>query len=78
VDTEGAGVFTSLAFNTTGPAISYRGAGLKYAWQDGSGWHIETVDGGDVPSYISLAFNATGYPAISYFALYSHDLKYAW
>jgi hypothetical protein len=56
---------------------------VKYANQDSSGWHIQTIeDWGDynlfldIVGYSSLALDVNGYPHISYVA--GHDLKYAY
>jgi hypothetical protein len=55
------------------PHITYHqpdfwGGELEYAYEDGSGWHLETVD--DAPgvgAYASLALDRGGYPHISYY-----------
>jgi regulation of enolase protein 1 (concanavalin A-like superfamily) len=87
VDSEG-GSHTSLALDGDGyPHISYfkpfccpgpcAPRDLKYAYQDASGWHIETVDsegGGST----SLALDGDGYPHISYYDTSNEDLKYAY
>ena len=62
------------------PHIGYFGNNeLKYAYQDASGWHIETVDTrGWVGWCASLALDEYGYPHISYHDSYrNYDLKYA-
>jgi hypothetical protein len=50
--------------------ISYRDNSkkyLKYGYRDSTGWHIETVDNGDLVSgYISIALDAIGQPHIVY------------
>jgi hypothetical protein len=51
---------------------------LKYAYQDSSGWHIETIDtGGDVGRHNSLALDTNGFPHISYADLSNELVKYA-
>ena len=85
------GRHTSLALDGSGYAhISYclydyiddQCEGLKYAYQDASGWHIQTVDSeGEVGWYTSLALDANGYPHISYHDYGYYDegaLKYAY
>jgi hypothetical protein len=73
-------MYTSLVLDGGGyPHISYLAFynynyTLKYAYQNASGWHIETVDGAD-GSFTSLALDGDGYPQISY---YGGDLKYAY
>ncbi|MDD1720236.1 MAG: hypothetical protein LUQ25_09270, partial [Methanoregulaceae archaeon] len=45
-DTGITGYDTSLAFNATGPAVSYvrlSPGTLNFAWKDGDGWHSEPV-----------------------------------
>jgi len=81
------GTHTSLALDKDGcPHISYydndqgRG-GLKYAYQDDFGWHIETVDHGFrglVGAYTSLALDRDGHPHISYYDQDYDVLKYAY
>ena len=71
----------SLALNGAGqPCTSYSnppGGDLKYAWRDGTGWHIETVDSqGDDLGATSLALDGVDRPHISYQA--GGGLKYAW
>ena len=52
---------------------------LKYAYQDASGWHIQTVDSeGEVGEGTSLALDGNGYPHISYDDETNSDLKYAY
>jgi hypothetical protein len=74
-------MYTSLAFNSTGPAISYHNGNtndLMFAHLGGDGeWHVGTVDSTDiVGTFTSLAFNASG-PAISYYDGTNGDLKFA-
>ena len=88
VDSEGqVGWYTSLALDESGyPHISYHSYynptgeyALKYAHQDASGWHIETVDSvGITGYYTSLALDESGYPHISYYDDTNDDLKYAY
>jgi hypothetical protein len=76
VDTTGfVGFYTSLALDSNDyPHIGYTDYGsgsskdLKYAYKDGSGWHIEIADGGTdyVGDCISLAIDSNDYPHISY------------
>ena len=77
------GRFTSLALDGGGyPHISYfddDNDDLKYAYQNASGWHIETVDSeGHVGYYTSLALDGGGYPHISYHDYTNGDLRYAY
>ncbi|MBP1703897.1 MAG: hypothetical protein H6Q38_3004, partial [Chloroflexi bacterium] len=74
--------FTSLALDADDyPHISYYDSTnktLKYAYQDVSGWHIQTVDSkGEVGEYTSLALDAQGHPNISYYNRSTGDLMYA-
>jgi len=76
------GLYTSLALGEDGfPHISYFHSSdmeLKYAYKDGSGWHIETVDNTEsVGKHTSLELDDSGYPHISYYDRTNAALKYA-
>ncbi len=51
---------------------------LRYAYRDGAGWHIQTVDSVWVGRHPSLALDSAGYPHITYYVEPTSDLKYAW
>jgi hypothetical protein len=53
---------------------------VKYAYNDGFGWHIETVIEGtaDPAEQVSLAIDSNGYAHISYQEVNSGDLRYAY
>lgn len=76
-------VYTSLVMDGEYGHISYYAydlntKGLRYAYQDASGWYTQTVDSGEnVGKYTSLALDGDGDPHISYFDDRSH-LKYAY
>ncbi len=79
------GKYTSLAFDSLGrPHIAYPhmdpdndGYDLKYAWHDGTDWHVETVLSDNwVGEYCSLALDAAGRPHIS--AYDNGNLVYGW
>ena len=63
------------------PHISYHddvSGDLKYAFWDGSAWHIEVVDSyGDVGRYSSLYLDSNDNPHITYYQDTYGDLKYA-
>jgi len=81
------GGYTSLAFGS-GPAISYYDGDaddLKLAYDRNSngdfsdtGEIIVVDEGGNVGQYTSLAFDPSGYPAISYLDVSNGDLKCAY
>ncbi len=80
---ESDGQNPSLSFDFSGnPAVSYylgTSSDLKYAYWDGSGWKVETVDSvGDVGQSSSLAFDNNGVGVISYYDVTNGDLKVAW
>ena len=67
------GQYASLALNASGsPHIAYYNAagGLKHAWKAGPIWQNETIVGGNVGQYASIAFDPTDpsdVPAIAYY-----------
>jgi hypothetical protein len=85
--TGNVGEYTSIVLDNGGyPHISYynreyanpQNGNLKYAYRDGSGWHIESVDSpGDVGEYTSIALDINDNPRISYYDRTNGDLKYA-
>lgn len=87
------GSHSSLEFDANGtPHISYckwdsdvasrSYDDLKYAFHNGTGWEVETVDTGGtfgrVGEYTSLEIDSKGRPHISYFDMVNGDLKYAY
>jgi hypothetical protein len=78
------GKYAALALDGSGyPHISYYdefNQGLKYAYQDASGWHIRTVDSGlgFYGGHTSIALDGDDYPHISYYDASNGDLKYAY
>ncbi len=80
------GKYCSLALDSGGhPHISYclydgnqyTCTELRYAFHDGTDWHVEVVDDAGVGSYSSLALDAAGQPHISYYDSTEEVLKYA-
>lgn len=77
------GGYISLAIDSAGhPHISYydsTNTALKYAYDDGSGWRVQTVDNaGNIGRFTSLALDITNRPHISYLDETNRDLKYAY
>ncbi|MGC9025290.1 MAG: PKD domain-containing protein, partial [Chloroflexia bacterium] len=80
VDNTGMAAYVSLALDPAGRVhiAYYRTFSLKYAYYDGTSWHIETVDSvADVGQYTSLALDAGNVPYISYYDATYGDLKLA-
>lgn len=75
------GTYSSLALDSEGnPHISYCEGNifLKYAYCDGTTWHVETVDHDGWPGlYTSIAIDQNDNPCISYYANYDSELRYA-
>jgi PKD repeat protein len=90
--TEYVGQYNSLVLDGEGyPHISYYEehkspqyrSYLRYAYQDASGWHVETAENpessGRYPGlFTSLALDGNDYPHISYFHGSDNELKYAY
>jgi hypothetical protein len=74
------GTYSSLALDSEGnPHISYCEGNcfLKYAYCDGTTWHVETVDYDGWPGlYSSIAIDQNDNPCISYYANYDSELRY--
>jgi hypothetical protein len=52
--------------------------GLRHAYRDASGWHIQVVDGwGGAGRYTSTAIDSHDRPLVSYFHGVNHDLHFA-
>jgi hypothetical protein len=83
IDSSGnVGKYSSLALDAEGnPHISYHDVtnnDLKYAYCNGSTWHVETVDYSTwLGLYTSIALDPNGNPCISYYDNWDSDLKYA-
>ncbi len=75
---------TSLSLDSAGhPHIAYYAeyplGDLRYAYHDGVGWQITTLDQvGDVGLFASLAIDALDRVSLSYYDATSLDLKYAY
>jgi subtilisin family serine protease len=80
---DNVGQFNSLSVSANGTiGVAYADAthgDLKYAQTAGTGgqWSVETVDDLRGTAFISLAFNSSNQPAISYYDAYPADLKFA-
>jgi hypothetical protein len=76
------GLYSSIALDSSNhPHISYYDASdeeLKYAYDDGSGWSIESSmdTNPNVGEYTSIALDSAGLPHISYYDGTQKDLKY--
>jgi len=59
----------TLVYTEQGPTLAFQNYGndtVNYAYQNASGWVVETVDGHTIPSDVGLAYDASGEPAITY------------
>ena len=71
--------YPSLALDTRNrPHIIYLDDGLQYAYKEGEGWHVETVDKVYWSEEISLALDAFDTPHIAYSDSDKKILKYAY
>ncbi len=83
IDYVGYGTAIALDSNEF-PHISYyddTNDALKYAYQDGGGWTVETVDTGlglVIVNTSGIGIDSSGYPHISYFDNANDNLKYAY
>jgi hypothetical protein len=75
------GTYSSVALDSEGnPHISYCEGNnfLKYAYCDGTTWHVETVDYDGWPGlYSSIAIDQNDNPCISYWDSWDRELRYA-
>jgi len=86
VDSEGyVGSWTSLALDMEGfPHIAYHGSGgLKYAYQDSSGWHGHLLENAGDGVGASLVLDSGGFPHISHMGygaggMYSYEDSSGW
>ena len=77
----GNGIAPSLAYHGDTAFVSYsdlEGSRLQVAKRNAmNNWETETVDGESTASYLSIAIDPAGNPAISYEAGGNHNLKFA-
>ena len=84
VDADGIGYISIDLDGSGSPHISYKGAGLKYAYRTGSIWNIQTVDEDRRGGETAIVLSGSDRPHISY-SIYENDgygtstgiLKYA-
>lgn len=80
--TAGAGTYASLKIKGGDPYISYRaGTDVKYAYDTGTGWSIDTVTTHTTDSvgmFTSLDFDSGGNPHIVYYNSTKGDLEYSY